>query len=462
MLVPSPTANRVAQAMRTASCGETRECNGRQRVPSRAGPFPGSNEAKTEVVAGLTTFFTMAYIVVVNPSVLATAGTGMPFSGVLTATVLLSFFATLLMGLYARVPFAVAPGLGLNAFFAYTIVLGSDVPWPTALGMVFWAGLLFVLLSLSSIRVAIVDAIPPALRTATAVGIGLLLTFIGFRNAGLVVSDQSTFLKLGDLGPQTLLSLSGLLIMIWMMQRKNPLSFVAGIFFVTAMAGMLGYAKRPPSLVGWPDFSTVLKLDIWGALRPSFLAAIVTLFFTDLFDSLATFMGVAQASGMTDEKGHPPRLKQGLMVDAIATLGAGLLGTSSGTVYIESSAGIEVGGRTGLTSVVTALCFLPCLFLSPVAGMVPPFATAPVLILVGLLMFRSVSSLSFRRLEDDVPAFLTLVLIPLTSSITQGILWGFVSHVSLYVVVGRKDDVRPMMWLISAISLLLLVLEQSG
>ena len=206
-------------------------------LPSRAGHFPGRKEAKTEVVAGLTTFFTMSYIVVVNPSVLATSGTGMPFSGVLTATVLLSFFATLLMGLYARVPFAVAPGLGLNAFFAYTIVLGSDVPWPTALGMVFWAGLLFVLLSLSSIRVAIVDAIPPALRTATAVGIGLLLTFIGFRNAGLVVSDQSTFLKLGDLGPQTLLSLLGLLIMIWMMRRKNPLSFIAGIFVVTAMAG---------------------------------------------------------------------------------------------------------------------------------------------------------------------------------------------------------------------------------
>lgn len=415
---------------------------------------------RTEAAAGVTTFFTMAYIVVVNPSILAAPGTGMPFTGVMTATVLLSFVMTLFMGLYAKLPFAVAPGMGINAFFAFTIIIGQGVPWPQALGIVFWAGALFVVVSVTPLREAVAEAIPPGLRTAAAVGIGIFLTFIGLRNAGLVVADPVTFVKLGPLDGRALLALAGLALMTRLMGRKNPFAFLGGMAAVTAAGWALGYVKPPESVWGRPDFTSVfLKLDIAGALRLSLLPAIISIFFTDLFDSISTFVGVSHACGMTDARGKPRNLREGLIVDAFATLGAGLAGTSSGTAFIESAAGIEAGGRTGWTAVFTALCFLPCLFLAPLAAMVPPFATAPVLILVGALMFRSVSALPLDRLEDAVPAFLTLVLIPLTFSITQGILWGFVSHVVLYALVGRAREVRPLLWGLAAVSVALLRLH---
>ncbi|OGS40751.1 MAG: hypothetical protein A2506_06835 [Elusimicrobia bacterium RIFOXYD12_FULL_66_9] len=415
---------------------------------------------RSEAAAGVTTFFTMAYIVVVNPSILAAPGTGMSFTGVMTATVLLSFVMTLFMGLYARLPFAVAPGMGINAFFAFTIILGQGVPWPQALGIVFWSGVLFIAVSLTPLREAVAEAIPPGLRSATAVGIGIFLTFIGLRNAGLVVADPVTFVKLGPLDGRALLALGGLALMARLSARKNPFAFLGGMAAVTAAGWALGYVKPPESLWSRPDFSSVfLKLDIAGSLRLALLPAIISLFFTDLFDSISTFVGVSHACGMTDAQGKPRNLREGLIVDAFATLGASLAGTSSGTAYIESAAGIEAGGRTGWTAVFTALCFLPCFFLSPLAAMVPPFATAPVLILVGALMFRSVKALPLERLEDAIPAFLTLVLIPLTFSITQGILWGFVSHVALYTLAGRAKEVKPLLWLLGAISVGLLWLH---
>jgi len=408
---------------------------------------------KTEAAAGVTTFFTMAYIIVVNPAILASPGTGMSFSGVMTATVLLSFVMTLLMGLYAKLPFAVAPGMGINAFFAFTIIQGQGVPWPQALGIIFWAGALFVAVSVTPVREAIAEAVPPGLRAAAAVGIGIFLTFIGLRNAGLVVADPATLVKLGPLDARSLLSLAGLALMVRMLGKKNPLAFLAGMGAVTAAGWMMGHVKPPETLFSRPDFSSVfLKLDIRGALRLSLLPSIVSIFFTDLFDSISTFIGVSQACGMLDAQGRPRNLKQGLIVDALATLGAGLFGTSSGTAFIESAAGIEAGGRTGLTSVFTALCFLPCFFLAPLAAMVPSYATAPVLILVGAMMFRSVKSLTLASLEDAVPAFLTIVLIPLTFSITQGILWGFASHVALYALAGRAREIRPLLWALAAIS----------
>ncbi len=419
-----------------------------------------SPNVRTEAIAGVTTFFTMSYIVVVNPAILSTEGTGMSFSGVLTATVLLSFAMTLLMGLYAKLPFAVAPGMGINAFFTFTIILTQKVPWQVALGIIFWAGVLFLVVSVTPVRESIARAIPPGLRIATAAGIGIFLTFIGLKNAGLITSDPVTFVKTGTLGREALLAILGLAVIVWLLKMKSSLAFLAGIFLVTLISWLSGLVKAPASFFSAPDFGSVfLKLDIWGALKWSLLPAIISILFTDLFDSISTFIGVSQASGMLDKEGNPKNLKQGLIVDAWATLGAGLVGTSSGTAYIESVAGIQAGGRTGLTSVFTALCFLPCFFLAPLAGMVPLYATAPVLILVGASMFASVAGLSFKKMEDLLPAFLTIILIPLTFSITQGILWGFISHTALYLMAGRRREIHPVMYALALVSAGLLVLE---
>jgi len=415
---------------------------------------------RTEAIAGITTFFTMAYIVVVNPAILSTPGTGMSFSGVLTATVVVCFVMTLLMGVYAKLPFAVAPGMGLNAFFTFTIILTQKVWWQTALGIVFWAGILFFLISITPIRETIAKAIPTELRIGTAAGIGIFLTFIGLKNSGLITSDPVTFVKLGLLGREALLTIVGLAITLILVIRRSVFSFLAGIFIVTLIALALGMIKAPEHLLSAPDFKTVfLKLDILGALKLSLLPAIIAILFTDLFDSISTFIGVAHAADLLDEQGNPRNLRQGLIVDALATLGAGVAGTSSGTAYIESIAGINVGGRTGLTSVFTSLCFLPCLFLAPLAGMVPPYATAPVLILVGASMFKSVGQIAFSKIEEGLPAFLTIILIPLTFSITQGILWGFISHVGLYLLVGRRRDIHPVMFVLALVSIGLLLLE---
>jgi len=420
-----------------------------------------NRETRTEFIAGVTTFFTMAYIVVVNPSILSTEGTGIPFSGALTATVLVCFVMTLLMGVYARLPFAVAPGMGLNAFFAFTIIIGKRVPWPTALGIIFWAGALFLLVSLTPVRAAIARATPRHLRTATAAGIGVFLTFIGLKNAGVVAADPVTFVKLGRLDYPALLMLVGLAVTVLLLKRKSPFAFLAGIFLVTLVAWVWGKVPTPRSFFSAPDFRSVfLKLDVLGALKLSLLPAIVAVLFTDLFDSISTFIGVSQAAGMLDEDGHPRRLREGLIVDAWATLGAGLAGTSSGTAYIESIAGINVGGRTGLTAVFTALCFLPCLFVAPLAAVVPPYATSAVLILVGVFMFSSISAVDFSRIEDALPVFLTLILIPLTFSITQGILWGFISHAGLYIISGRAREVGAVMYALALVSVGLLMLER--
>jgi AGZA family xanthine/uracil permease-like MFS transporter len=423
-------------------------------------PHPARDRALyADVIGGVTTFFTMAYIVVVNPGILATPGTGIPFSGALTATVLIASSMTLLMGLYARLPFAVAPGMGLNAFFAFTIILQGKVPWQTALGMVFWAGVLFLVVSATPLREHIALAIPAPLRSAAAAGIGLLLTFIGLRNAGLVVGDPATLVRMGTLDHRAAFLLLGVLVAVALMQRNNPLAFLAAIFSVTALAWTMGYAKPPQNLVSAPDFSSAfLALDIRGALRLALLPTILAILFTDLFDSLSTFIGVATAAGLTDADGRPINLRRGLIVDALATLGSGLAGTSPGTAYVESIAGIRMGARSGRASVVTALCFVPCFFLGPLAAAVPGYATAAVLVLVGVAMFQSIATIDFSSIEDALPAFVTVVLIPLTLSITQGLLWGFLLHALLYAVAGRWREVSVTLWLLAALSAGLLVL----
>jgi AGZA family xanthine/uracil permease-like MFS transporter len=422
-------------------------------------PYLRRHPLSTDIVGGVTTFFTMAYIVVVNPAILASPGTGMPFSGVLTATVLIASSMTLLMGLYAKLPFAVAPGMGLNAFFAYTLVIQSQVPWQTALGVVFWAGVLFLVVSATPLREHVATSIPPALRTAAAAGIGLLLTFLGLRSAGLIEGDPATLLRLGTLDHRAAFLLLGLAVAVALARRSNPLAYLASIAVVAVLAWTFGYAGKPEQVLSAPDFSSAfLRLDITGALNPALLPAVMTVLFTDLFDSLSTFIGVATAAGLTDREGRPLHLRRGLIVDSFATLGAGLAGTSSGTAFVESIAGIRMGGRTGRASVVTALCFLPCFFIGPLVAAIPGYATGAVLVLVGLAMFQSIGSFAFDRVEDSLPAFMTIVLVPLTFSITQGILWGFVLHGLLYAVVGRAREVSVTLWVLAGISGALLLL----
>ena len=416
-----------------------------------------------EIIAGITTFLTMSYIVVVNPAILSTPGTGMPFSGALTATVLVCFTMTLLMGVYAKLPFGVAPGMGLNAFFAYTLIINGGIPWPVALGIIFWAGVLFLLISATPLRERIALAIPPALRAATAAGIGLLLTFIGLQNSGFVAANPATIVGVGALDHRAVLTLAALIVSVWLARRNNPFAYLAGIALVTSVAWAAGYVTPPATLFSAPDFSSVFfKLDVAGALQLALVPAIITVMMTDLFDSLSTFIGVADAANLVDERGQPKNLRQGLIVDAFATLGAGLFGSSSGTAYVESIAGIRMGGRTGLTSVVTALCFLPCLFIAPVASAIPNYATSAVLILVGAAMFQSVTRVEFDRLEIAVPAFATLILIPLTFSITQGILWGFILHAVLHAVAGKAREVTTAAWGLAAVSVVLLVIEHAN
>ena len=420
-----------------------------------------ANPIHRDVVGGLTTFFTMAYIVVVNPAILSD-GTGIPFSGALTATVLVAVSMTLVMGAYARLPFGVAPGMGLNAFFAYTLIVAQRIPWQVALGIIFWAGVLFLVASLTRLRELAALAIPDSLRVASAAGIGLLLAFIGLQDSGFVGPNPATLVGVGPLDYRAILCLAGLFVSVRLTRSGNPLAYLAGIFVVTAAAWAGGYVQTPRQWFSAPDFSSAfLQLDVVGALRWSLAPAIVTVLMTDLFDSLSTFIGVAHAAGLIDERGQPLRLREGLIVDAWATLIAGLVGSSSGTAYVESIAGIRMGGRSGRTAIVTALCFLPCLFIAPLAAAVPNYATAPVLLLVGVSMFGTVIRIPFDRIEVAVPAFATLVLIPLTFSITQGILWGFVLHALLHQLVGRGREVGLGAWALAVVSAALLALEHA-
>tara|TARA_R110000868_G_scaffold242548_1_gene498075 strand:+ start:43900 stop:45159 length:1260 start_codon:yes stop_codon:yes gene_type:complete len=402
---------------------------------------------RTEIYAGITTFLTMSYIIVVNPAILSTAGTGMSFSGVLTATVLVSFLSTMLMGVFAKLPFALAPGMGINTFFTFTLILGENIPWPAALGLVFWSGVFFIIVSVTSLRQKIVHAIPSHLRIGMSCGIGLFLTFIGLKNASIIASSNATFVTNAPVSWAMCLAIVGLFVTVYFMRKRNPASFLIGIMTVTLISIAFQRVSLPQTLFSMPDFeSTFFKLDIWAGLKWAYIPSILTLIITDLFDSVSSFIGVSTSANLLDEKGEPKNLKQALFVDAIATFLSSLFGTSAATTFIESSAGTEVGGRTGLTSIVTSLCFLPFLFLAPLLGVIPAYATAPVLIIVGALMFRNVAKLEFDKLEEVIPLFLTVVLIPLTFSISQGILWGFFSHVVLFLLAGRAKEIKPIMY----------------
>ncbi|MCC9167288.1 NCS2 family permease [Pontibacter harenae] len=422
----------------------------------------------TEVLAGVSSFLATSYIIVVNPSVLSQAG--MPFSGVLTATVLVSFFSSLMMGLYARNPIMVAPGMGLNAFFTFSAVIGMGITWQVALGAVFWSGIIFLLLSLFNIRALIVQAIPRPLRYAIATGIGLFITLIGFANAGFIVANPATIVGLSPLNPTLLTFLAGLLLTAVLLARGVKGAILFGILFTTLAAYPIGRwwggetATGIVPLINWqgvfaaPDFSLLLQLDLVNSFQLSVFPVIFAFVFTDMFDSLSTFIGLAEAANLLDEKGEPKHVRNSLTTDAFATTLAGLIGSSPGTAYIESAVGIEAGGRTGLTAVVGAVLFLPFLFLAPLLSVVPAIATAPALVLVGAFMVRPVVKINWLQLDEAIPAFLAMVLIPFTYSITQGIIWGFLSWTALKLAMGKHHEISLALWVINAFAILSLVL----
>jgi len=420
---------------------------------------------QTEVLAGASSFLATSYVIVVNPSILSQAG--LPFAGVLTATVLVSFFSSLMMGLYARNPIIVAPGMGLNAFFTFTAVLGMKVPWTIALGAVFWAGILFLILSVFNIRTYIVRAIPRPLRYAIAAGIGLFITLIGLANAKFIVSTPATIVGIGRLSPALLTFLAGLLVTAILVIKQVKGGILLGILFTTLLAYPLGrwWALDTTPLINWqglfaaPDFSLLFKLDLVHSLTWAVAPVIFAFVFTDMFDSLSTFVGLAEAADLLDENGEPKNVKKALLTDAVSTTLAGLVGSSPGTAYIESAVGIEAGGRTGLTAVTGALLFLPFLFLAPLLSVVPSIATAPALVLVGVFMIRPVVKVNWLQLDDAIPAFLAMVLIPFTYSITQGIIWGFLSWTAIKWVVGKKEEVSIALVVIDIFAIVALVLE---
>jgi len=424
---------------------------------------------KTEVVAGITTFLATMYIIVVNPAIISK--TGMPFNGVLTATILVSAFSSIMMGIYAKNPIVLAPGMGLNAYFTYSVVLGGGVKWEVALGAVFWSGIIFLILSIFNVRTYIVKAIPKQIRYGVAAGIGFFITLIGFVNAGFIVSNDATVVGIGPLNAITITFLVGLLLTSVFIVRKMKGAMILGIALTTIIAIPIGrwYGDAStvnfgvPALVSWkglialPDFSLLFQMEFFESLKLAIWPVIFAFLFTDMFDSLSTFIGVAEAANLIDEDGEPRNVKESLIVDALATTISGPLGTSSGTAYIESATGIEEGGRSGLTAVVAGLLFLPFIFFSPLLSVVPSIATAPALVLVGVFMMKPVQQIHWVKFDDAIPAFLAMVLIPLTYSITQGIIWGFLSWTVIKLAVGKRDEVSPMLLAIDVFAMLALI-----
>lgn len=424
-----------------------------------------NTDLKTEIIAGITTFLAASYIIVVNPAILSNAG--MPFDGVLTATILVSAFSSIMMGIYAKNPIILAPGMGINAFFTYSVVLGMGVKWEVALGTVFWSGIIFLLLSIFNVRTWILKSIPKQIRFAVSSGIGLFITFIGFVNAKFIISNPATLISIGKMDVIIVTFLTGLMITSILVIKKIKGALIIGIGITTLLSVPIGRLYGDASsinygistLVTWkgifamPDFNLLFKLNLVESLRFALFPVIFAFLFTDMFDSISTFIGVAEAAELTDENGEPLRIKESLIVDAVSTILSGLFGTSSGTSYIESAAGVEEGGRTGLTAIVAGLLFLPFLFLSPILSVIPSIATAPALILVGVFMMKPVTKINWAKFDDAIPAFLGMILIPLTYSITQGIIWSFISWTVIKSILGKKDEISLMLIVIDIMAI---------
>jgi len=405
---------------------------------------------KTEVLAGITTFLTMAYIIFVNPAILAEAG--MDKGAVFVATVLAAAAGTAIMGLYANYPVALAPGMGLNAFFTYGVVLGMGHPWQTALGAVFVSGVLFLILSILPIREWIINSIPQVLKIAISAGIGMFLGIIALKSAGIVVDHPATLVTLGDLTtPTVLLASLGFILTVAMSARQIPGAMLLSILIVTVLGIAFGVSdaggvfSMPPSIA-----PTFLQMDIMAALDVGLISVVFAFLFVDLFDTAGTLVGLAHRAGMLDENGRLPRLRKALMADSMATVVGAAAGTSNTTSYIESAAGVNVGGRTGLTAVVVSILFLLALFLSPLAGTIQSYATAPALLYVACLMMRGLSEIDWDDVTEMAPAVITAIAMPLTFSIVTGIGFGFISYVAIKLLSGKIASVNPAVMVLAA------------
>ncbi|MFC0133512.1 guanine permease [Massilia eurypsychrophila] len=401
-------------------------------------------------MAGLTTFLTMAYIIFVNPTILGDAG--MPKDAVFVATCLAAAIGSLIMGLYANYPIGMAPGMGLNAYFAYAVVLGMGVPWQTALGAVFLSGCLFVLVSVLGLREMIVNGIPPSLRTAISVGLGMFLALIALKSAGLVVANPATMVTAGDLHKApALMAIFGFMLIVTLDRLKVKGAILIGIVAVTVLSFFFGDNKYNGLVSAPPPIApTLLQLDVPAALSMGLLNVVLVFFLVELFDATGTLMGVANRAGLLVE-GKMKRLNKALLSDSVAIVAGSALGTSSTTAYIESAAGVQAGGRTGLTAVTVAVLFLACLFIAPLAGVVPAYATAPALLFVACLMLRELGEIDWSDTTESVPAAITALVIPFTYSIAEGIAFGFITYAVLKLTTGRAREVKPVVWIIAAV-----------
>jgi len=408
---------------------------------------------RRELLGGLTTFMTMAYIIVVNPQILAQAG--MPAEGVLFATCISAAAATLVMGLYANYPIALAPGMSLNAYFTYSVCIGMHIPWRTALGVVFISGVLFVLLTVTRVREQIVNGIPDSLKHSTAAGIGMFIAFVGLRNAKLVAANPATFVGLGSFSDREVQAACfGLLLTLVLMARKINGAILLGILGTTVLGVLRGMAHWPAALVSLPHPSaTLLQLDLRGAVHLGLLEIIFAFLFVDLFDNVGTLVGVCEQGGFV-KNGKIPRVGRVLLADAVGTVFGSLTGTSTVTSYIESAAGVAAGARTGLANVAVAALFLVAVFFSPVAAAIPGFATAPALILVGALMTQSIAHVNWSDFTDAFPAFVTLLATPLTFSIATGLSLGLISYTVVKVAAGKYREVSPLLWILTTLFIL--------
>jgi adenine/guanine/hypoxanthine permease len=409
---------------------------------------------RTELAAGLTTFLTMAYIIFVNPQILSDAG--VPRNGALFATCLSAAVGSLIMGLLANYPFALAPGMGLNAYFTYTVVKTMGYDWRVALGAVFISGVVFLILTLARIRAMIVDAIPMTMKTSVAAGIGLFIAFIGLKNAGVIMAAPVTFVTLGHITSKSaLLALGGLVVTTALMARGYKAAIIIGIFLVTAAAILLGLSKLPSGAIQTPDVSsTFMKLDVGAALKLGALDVIFIFLFVDLFDTIGSLMGLGRQAGYLTPDGKMPRVNRALFADAIATIAGSIFGTSTVVTYIESATGVSEGGRTGLTAVTVAGLFVLAMFFAPIAGAIPPIATAPALIITGALMIGAVTSIKWDDMTEAVPAFLTMLAMPLTFSIANGLALGFILYPLLKVLTGRWREASPLVYVLAGLFVL--------
>ncbi|MAC45715.1 MAG: guanine permease [Oceanospirillum sp.] len=419
-----------------------------------------NTNVKTEVVAGVTTFLTMAYIIFVNPSLLAMAG--MDYGAVFVATCLAAAIGSLIMGVWANYPIALAPGMGLNAFFTFTVVLELGYSWESALGAVFFSGVIFTVLSIFKVREWIINSIPLSLRLGIAAGIGLFLAMIALKSAGIVVDSPATLVTLGDLSdPKVMLAILGFFIIVSLSYRRVLGSVMIGILVVTVLSMVMGLNELkgvmsvPPSLA-----PTFMKMDLAGALEVGMLSIIFAFLFVDLFDTSGTLVAVAQQGKLLDKDKRLPRLGRALMADSTATMAGAALGTSTTTSYIESTAGISAGGRTGLTAVVVGILFLLCLFFSPLAGSVPAYATAGALFYVAVLMTSGLAEVDWTDLTEAAPVFVAAIAMPLTFSIANGIAFGFITNAGIKLMSGRRDDVSISVMVLAALFVLKFVFLQ--